>query len=68
MVLTEGKAIQVNWLRLAADEPGRSSTPTTNEPVALPAGPTWVALPQQDVDQLVPMAPEVAAELLATRR
>jgi hypothetical protein len=68
MVLTEGKALMVNWMRQSADEPWTLIDPTTSQPVALPVGPTWVALPQQEMDQLVPMAPEVAAELLATRK
>ena len=68
IVLTQGKAVLVNWLRLSADDAWTLVDASTNEPVPLPAGPTWVALPQQDVDQLVPMAPEVAAELLATRK
>lgn len=68
LVLTEGKALLVNWMRGAPDEPWTLLDASTNEPVALPAGPTWVALPQQDVDQLVPMAPEVAADLLTTRK
>lgn len=68
MILTEGKALLVNWMRASPDEPWTLIDPTTSQPVALPAGPTWVALPQQEADQLVPMAPEVAAELLATRR
>jgi hypothetical protein len=68
LVLTEGKALMINWMRGAADEPWTLVDSSTGAPVTLPAGPTWVALPQQDVDQLVPMAPEVAAELLATRK
>jgi hypothetical protein len=68
MVLTEGKALIVNWMRENADDPWVLIDPSTGNPVPLPAGPTWVALPQQDIDQLVPMSPEVAATLLATRK
>lgn len=67
MILTEGKALLITWSRANPDDPWTLTDPTTGAPVALPAGPTWVALPQQDVDQLVPMTPEVAATLLATR-
>jgi hypothetical protein len=68
MVLTEGKALLVNWSRANPDDPWTLTDPSTGAPVALPAGPTWVALPHQDVAQLVPMTPDVAATLLATRR
>ena len=68
MLLTEGKALIINWMRESADQPWVLIDPTTSQPVSLPAGPTWVALPQQDVDQLVPMASDVAATLLATRK
>jgi hypothetical protein len=68
MILTEGKALIINWMRESADQPWTLIDPTTSQPVSLPAGPTWVALPQQDVDQLVPMAADGAAALLATRK
>lgn len=68
MILTEGKALLITWSRANPDDPWTLTDPTTGAPVALPAGPTWVALPQQGVDQLVPMAPDVAATLLATRK
>lgn len=67
MVLAEGKALLITWARVNPDDPWTLTDPSTGAPVSLPAGPTWVALPQQGIDQLVPMAPEVAAGLLATR-
>ncbi len=67
MVLTQGKALLITWSRANPDDPWTITDPSTGSPVALPAGSTWVALPQQGIDQLVPMAPDVAAGLLATR-
>lgn len=68
LLLTEGKGLLVTWSRANPDDPWTLTDPTTGAPVSLPAGPTWVALPQQDADQIVALSPEVAAALLATRK
>ena len=68
LILTEGKGLLINWSRENPDDPWTLTDPTTGAPVALPNGPTWVALPEQNADQIVAMSPEEAASLLATRK
>lgn len=67
VVLTGGKAIGVNWSRSMATDTWNLTDAATGGPVPLTPGRTWVALPQQDADQALPMDVPTAAGLLATK-
>jgi hypothetical protein len=67
VVLTAGKAVGVNWSRADASDAWNVTDAATGAPMALTPGRTWVALPQQDADQVLPMDPATAAGLLAVR-
>ena len=68
LILTEGKGLLITWSRENPDDPWTLTDPSTGAPVALPNGPTWVALPEQNADQIVAMSPDEATSLLATRK
>lgn len=65
MVFLDGAMVPIRWSREAPEYKWRLTTPD-GTPVKLNAGRTWVALPEPG-DNAKVMAPESAAELLATR-
>ena len=65
MVFLDGAMVPIRWSREAPEYKWRLTTPD-GTPVKLNAGRTWVALPEPG-DNAKVMAPESAADLLATR-
>ncbi len=67
IVLTQGKAINVHWSRADAGDGWHLVDEQTGAPVDLTVGRTWVALPQQGEDQVIPIDGDQAAQLLTLR-
>jgi hypothetical protein len=68
IALTQGKAILVKWTRAEAADPWNLRDAFTGEQLDLTPGRTWVALPDANADQLLPLDAAGAAELLTYRR
>ena len=66
-VFADGRFIDARWSRPTGADVWNLTDKAPGQPILLTPGRTWVALPQQDADQALPMDPATAAGLIANR-